>query len=203
MAKSLNSEIIPIIIFPLKWIAIPDMASLRYPVAIDLTYGLPKINARWMWRAWKESKLTGAIYRFQLLSILWRRSLPVRKKGACFSGTNTSSPVRGLRPARDLRVRVEKAPKPRSSTRAPCSSVWVIVSNTTATTRSTSRRERCSFSLWRVSISSDRSIGFMCKTRTLASSNKRKGSLYRFAHSKTQPVHGENIQSYRTAAIRR
>ena len=46
-----------------------------------------------------------------------RNSLPVRKKGARFSPTETGSPVRGLRPIRDGRTFTEKAPKPRNSTR--------------------------------------------------------------------------------------
>ena len=90
--------------------------------------------------------------------MLSRKSLPVRKKGTCFSGTETGAPVRGLRPARALRCRTENAPKPRSSTRAPFSKVCVIVSSTTATTRSMSRRVKCGFSSWRISMSSDRSM---------------------------------------------
>lgn len=91
-------------------------------------------------------------------SIFSRKSLPVRKKGTCFSGTATGSPVRGLRPARDLRCRTENAPKPRSSTRAPRSNVWVTDSRTTATTRSMSRRVKCGFSSWSLSINSDLSM---------------------------------------------
>ena len=40
-----------------------------------------------------------------------RNSLPVLKKGTCFSFTDTASPVRGLRPWRGGRLRTEKAPK--------------------------------------------------------------------------------------------
>ena len=54
----------------------------------------------------------------------WRPAVPCPrlKNGTCLAGTSTTSPVRGLRPARAGRERTENAPKPRSSTRPPLSS---------------------------------------------------------------------------------
>src|SRR5205823_15112867 len=48
-----------------------------------------------------------------------RISLPGLKYGTRLALTDTASPVRGLRPTRASRWRVEKAPNPRSSTRPP------------------------------------------------------------------------------------
>ena len=50
--------------------------------------------------------------------------LPILKKGTRLFSTRTVSPVRGLRPVRALRCLTEKAPKPRSSTRAPEASAF-------------------------------------------------------------------------------
>src|SRR5690606_39658014 len=55
-----------------------------------------------------------------------RSSLPLLKKGTALAGTSTVSPVRGLRPVRAGRLRTEKAPKPRSSTRPPSDRVSVM-----------------------------------------------------------------------------
>ncbi len=57
----------------------------------------------------------------------------VRKKGTHFSSTKTAPPVRGFLADRDARLRTEKTPKPRSSTRPPSASVAAISSRTAST----------------------------------------------------------------------
>src|SRR3954463_3517490 len=72
-----------------------------------------------------------------------RSSLPALRRGPALPGTATFAPVRGLRPTRSPRPRVENMPKPRSSTRSPRLSAAPIRSNTVSTIRSRSRRWRC------------------------------------------------------------
>ena len=48
-----------------------------------------------------------------------RSRFPTLKNGTRFSGTSTAEPVLGLRPFRELRWRIRKLPKPRSSTLSP------------------------------------------------------------------------------------
>src|SRR6202007_2418379 len=57
-------------------------------------------------------------------------SLPGLKYGIFFDGTSTFSPVFGLRPVRDLRLRKRKLPKPRSSIFCPERSESTIESKT-------------------------------------------------------------------------
>src|SRR3546814_2269300 len=66
-------------------------------------------------------------------------SLPGLKYGTRLASTSTVSPVRGLRPVRASRARVEKAPNPRSSTRPSSASRAVISSKKVETIASTSR----------------------------------------------------------------
>src|ERR1700704_1600979 len=68
-----------------------------------------------------------------------RISLPVLKKGTYFWSTETSAPVRGLRPVRAGRFFTEKAPKPRSSTRSPRAMAAMISPRIAFTIFSTSR----------------------------------------------------------------
>src|SRR5690242_1775275 len=76
----------------------------------------------------------GACHAFELPPFRRsRNSLPVRKKGARFSPTETGSPVRGLRPMREGRTFTEKAPKPRNSTRWPCANAFVMASSIVVT----------------------------------------------------------------------
>ena len=75
-----------------------------------------------------------------------RISLPGLKYGTRLAQTSTVSPVRGFRPTRASRGRVENAPKPRISTLPPSASRAVIVSKNVDTIVSTSRglSVRCS-----------------------------------------------------------
>ena len=75
----------------------------------------------------------------------WRISLPVLKNGTDFFCTDTCAPVRGLRPVRAGRVLIEKAPKPRSSTRSPRAIAAMTSSRMALTMFSTSRWYKCGF----------------------------------------------------------
>src|SRR6266487_4225306 len=60
-------------------------------------------------------------------------SLPGLKYGIFFDGTSTFSPVLGLRPVRDLRLRRRKLPNPRSSIFCPARRESTIESKTMLT----------------------------------------------------------------------
>ena len=70
-------------------------------------------------------------------------SFAVLKRGRAFFGTDTGTPVRGLRPVRASQIVTENVPNPRSSIRLPHASAAVISSNIASTILSTSRRRRC------------------------------------------------------------
>src|SRR5499425_2414597 len=82
----------------------------------------------------RSTRLRGDLY-----VLTSSRSLfPTLKKGTRFSGTLTLSPVLGLRPFRELRCRMRKLPKPRSSTLSPLASASVMLSKTVFTMSSVS-----------------------------------------------------------------
>ncbi len=62
-----------------------------------------------------------------------RRSLPGFKNGTRLGGTDTRSPVLGLRPTRGGRCRTRKLPKPRSSTLSPLLRASMILVRNTPT----------------------------------------------------------------------
>ena len=70
-------------------------------------------------------------------------SFAVLNRGRAFFGTDTGTPVRGLRPVRAFQIVTENVPNPRSSIRLPHASAAVISSNIASTIFSTSRRRRC------------------------------------------------------------
>src|SRR5688572_24086687 len=78
-----------------------------------------------------------AIHAAQVLTSS-RRRLPTLKNGTRFSGTLTLSPVLGFRPLRELRCRMRKLPKPRSSTLSPLLRASVMLSKTVLTMSSVS-----------------------------------------------------------------
>ena len=88
------------------------------------------------------SELRRKIYFRLSLSL---KSLPVLKYRAFFSGTETTAPVRGLRPIRAWRRLTEKDPNPLNSTRPPGERVSEISSKITFTTLSRTLRVRCGF----------------------------------------------------------
>lgn len=71
----------------------------------------------------------------------------------------TEAPVLGLRPVRPSRDRVEKAPKPRSSTRPPSARRAVMVSKKTVTIKSSSRADKPGLASDRNATSSERTGG--------------------------------------------